>query len=51
MSEVVTVPTLMMMTSLVSEELLARDTHTDRLLGLVYVNLFKVVMTLKKKIF
>ena len=30
MSEAVTVPSLMMMTSTVSEESLARDTHTDR---------------------
>ena len=29
MSEAVTVPSLMMMTSTVSEESLARDTHTD----------------------
>ena len=31
MSEAVTVPSLMMITSIVSEELLARDTHTQRL--------------------
>ena len=30
MSEAVTVPGLTMMTSIVSEESLARDTHTDR---------------------
>ena len=29
MSRVVTMPSLMMMTSIVSEESLARDTHTD----------------------
>ena len=29
MSETVTMPSLMMMTSIISEELLARDTHTD----------------------
>ena len=32
MSEAVTVPSLMMMTSLVSEESLAMDTHTDTIL-------------------
>ena len=30
MSEAVTLPSLMMMTLIVSEELLARDRHTDR---------------------
>ena len=30
MSEAVTIPSLMMMTSIVSEESLARDTQTDR---------------------
>ena len=45
MSEAVTVPSWMIMTSIVSEELLAWDrvtvTHTD--FGLVYLILLKVV--------
>ena len=45
MSEAVTVPSLMMMTSLVSEESLASDRHTHRH-GLVYVNIFKVLKTI-----
>ena len=40
MSEAVTMPSLMMLTSIVSEESLVRDTHTD--FGLVYLKLFKV---------
>ena len=50
MSEAVTVPSLMMMTSIVSEESLASDRHTDRHThtqierhGLIYVNFFKVL--------
>ena len=43
MSEAFTVPSLMMMTSIVSEESLARDTQTRTDFGLVYLKLFKVV--------
>ena len=39
-SEAVTVPNLTMMTSIVSEESLVRDTHTQT--WVVYVNIFKV---------
>ena len=47
MSEAVTMPSVMTMTSIVSEESLARDTytnshrHTD--FGIVYIKLFKVL--------
>ena len=41
MSEAVTVLTLTMMTSTVSEESLARDTHKHRL-GVINVNIFTV---------
>ena len=50
MSEAVTVPNLMMMTPIVSEESLVRNIHIDTdtvsmsiFSGLTYVNLFKVL--------
>ena len=46
MSEAVSVPSLMMMTSTVSEESLARDTHTETHTdsgSVVYVKIYKVV--------
>ena len=51
MSEAVTVPSLTMMPSTVSEESFVRDTHTDTRtdFGLVYVDFFKVRKTLKTK--
>ena len=42
MSEAVTVPSLMMMTSIVSEESFARDTHTHGQTLVVYVKICKV---------
>ena len=46
MSEAVTVPSFIMITSIVSEESLARDTHTHTL-GVVYLKLVhsKIVKT------
>ena len=54
MSEAVTVPSLMMVTSrgsIVSEELLARDmhTHTHRLAGVIYVKFYKVAYDFANK--
>ena len=40
-------PNFMMMTSIVSEESLARDTHTHRLGGSSTLNFLKLLMTLK----
>ena len=50
MSETVTMPSLMMMTLIVSEKSLVMDRHTDRHThGLVYVNVFKVISLRKQK--
>ena len=51
-SEAVTVPSMMIMPSTVSEESLATGRHTDRHINrhcLVYVNFFKVLRLLKLK--
>ena len=46
--EAVTVPSLVMLTLMVSEEWLVRDSHKDtHRHGLVYANLYTVFMTLK----
>ena len=50
MSEAVIVPSLTLMTSTVSEESLARDTHTHtHRLWVVYVKLFKVAYNFENK--